>query len=446
MNIKNYFRGKKITVMGLDSKGRGLQDAKYLAEKDAEVVGTDLKKAEELSDAVSLAKQYKNLHLVLGEHRLGDFRNRDFIIRAALAPLDSPYLAEARKNNIPIVSDETLFLMYAPKVLTIGVTGTRGKTTVTHMIYEIVKEANTATQGGPVYLGGNVQGKSLLHLLDEVKEGDVIVMELDSWKLQSFAENKMSPNIAVFTTFYRDHQNYYKNNMGRYWLDKTAIFINQKEGDTLIVSPQIDGILNNKGSGVKYIVSEALPLSWKLKILGEHNRDNASLALSVARVLNIPDEVSKKVLEGFGGVPGRLEYLGEKDGIGFWNDTTATTPDATLVALEALREKKGKIIWLGGGADKALEYAEFTKIAPEFFKYAILFKGVATEKIMAIMPKELLGETYVVESMKEAFEKALAVAKRDDVILLSPGAASFGIFKNEYDRGDQFVKMFKEFK
>mgnify|MGYP001566363735 FL=1 len=114
MNIKNYFRGKKITVMGLDSKGRGLQDAKYLAEKDAEVVGTDLKKAEELSDAVSLAKQYKNLHLVLGEHRLGDFRNRDFIIRAALAPLDSPYLAEARKNNIPIVSDETLFLMYAP--------------------------------------------------------------------------------------------------------------------------------------------------------------------------------------------------------------------------------------------------------------------------------------------------------------------------------------------
>src|SRR3989338_161482 len=135
--MKNRFKGKKFTVMGLDGAGRGIKDVRYLLQNRAGVIGADLKSEEELPEAVALAKKFSNLKLILGKHRLGDFKHRDFVIRAALAPLDSPYLAEARRNGIPIVSDETFFLLNAPKIFTIGVTGTRGKTTVTHMVAEI---------------------------------------------------------------------------------------------------------------------------------------------------------------------------------------------------------------------------------------------------------------------------------------------------------------------
>ncbi|MBI5140245.1 MAG: UDP-N-acetylmuramoyl-L-alanine--D-glutamate ligase [Candidatus Vogelbacteria bacterium] len=446
--MDDSFLGKRFTIMGMDGGGRGLKDARFLLLHGVEVIGTDLRKAEEFPEAVALAKQHKNLRLVFGEHRLTDFQNRDFIIRAAKTPIDSPYLAEARKNNIPVVSDETLFLTYAPQVLTVGVTGTRGKTTVTYMIHEILKIAS-GTQVGTVcrvYLGGNVQDTAMLPLLDKIKDGDYLVMELDSWKLQSFAENKISPNIAVFTTFYRDHMDYYNGDMDRYWLDKSAIFVNQKKGDRLIVSSQVKNyrspclIGRQAISTVSPMVvgTEYLPIDWKLKILGDHNRLNAGLALAMARSLDIPDEISRKALESFNGVPGRLEYLGEKNGVKYFNDTASTSPEGTIAGLNALKDYRGKIILIGGGSDKGFEYGKYADEVKQYVRSLILFRGSASDKILKILGDDGVVVDKNIGSMSEAFSLAQSVAGSGDVILLSPGAASFGIFKNEYDRGAQF--------
>ena len=440
--MRQNFKDKRFTVMGLDADGRGLRDARYLLENGAEVIGTDLRQSVDLSEAVELAEIFSNFKLVLGEHRLKDFTDRDFIIRAALAPLDSSYLAHARAYGVPVVSDETLFLLNAPKIKTIGVTGTRGKTTVTHLMREILKAAKRRA-----CIGGNVQGTALLPLLATVREGDTIVMELDSWKLQSFAENKISPEIAIFTTFFPDHLNYYKGDRERYWEDKTAIFKNQKAKDILIVSQQVADLmkkLNAETSTGKIIVAPKIPSDWQLKLLGEHNRDNASLALAAARVLGIRDEVSKGAIANFGGVPGRLEHLGNKGGVDYYNDTAATSPEGVMVALAALN-RPGRIILLAGGADKGLDFGELVSLFGKNLKALVLFRGDASDKILRELEtkNEKFGIISDIGSMEAAFKVAREIAKRGDTVLLSPGAASFGIFKNEYDRGDQFRKLVK---
>ena len=201
MDASNYFRGKKITVMGLGLLGRGVGDTKYLAECGADLVVTDLKTREQLAESVIQLEQFKNIQFVLGEHRIEDFNNRDLILKAAGVSLDSIYIAEAKKNNIPVRMSSDLFAELSG-VQIIGVTGTRGKSTVVHMIYEILKSAVKS-----VLLGGNVRGVSNLELLKEVTPEHTAVLELDSWQLQGLGEAKMSPHIAVFTSLFADHPN-----------------------------------------------------------------------------------------------------------------------------------------------------------------------------------------------------------------------------------------------
>ena len=456
MNYKTFFKNKKITIVGLGLLGRGIGVVKFLAKNGADLIVTDLKTKEQLSSSLKKLAVFKNIKYVLGEHRLEDFRNRDMVIKAAGVPLDSPFIAEAKKNKIPIEMDASLFAKLAPTgVKIIGVTGTRGKSMVTHLLYEILKENFGSSK---VHLGGNVRGIATLPLLKKVKPGDFVVMELDSWQLQGFGESRLSPPVSLFTTFLSDHQNYYKNSMEQYFADKANIYRWQTKDGILLARPQAVKIIKEKDkAGIKgrfkVVKKSDLPANWKHNLLGEHNLENIALALSAARELGALDKVSKKAIAAFPGLPGRLEFIKEKGGIKYYNDTNATTPDAVLVALAALKKYKGKIILLGGGADKNLDYATYAKAVRQNVKALALFRGTATDKILEVLwSRSVLGRSRtdldqnkveVFDNIREAFAWAKAQAKRGDIILLSPGAASFGVFKNEYDRGDQFNKLVK---
>lgn len=436
MDYRAYFKGKKVTVMGLGLLGRGIGVIKFLADCGADILVTDLKTSEKLAPALKQLSKYKNITYVLGEHRLRDFKNKDLIIRAPNAPLNSPYLAEAKKNKIEIEQDASLFCKLAPSgVKIVGITGTRGKSTVTHLLYEILKDGKQK-----VYLGGNIRGLATLPLLKKVKAGDIVVLELDSWQLQSFGDNKISPQLALFTTFMVDHLNYYAGDMKRYLADKVNLFSSQTKDDILILGSQIKEKVKANGKVIK--PKAKLTVGWRLKMPGVHNEYNAMLAVAAARELGVKDQVIKKVLANFTGLPGRLELIKK----GYYNDTTATTPDAVMAAVHALKQYQGKIILIGGGTDKELDYTRYAQIVPKYLKGLILFKGTATDKILAALPKKLKFLVIVVDNMKEAFRQAQDLATRGDVVLLSPGAASFGIFKNEFDRGDQFNKLVKKFK
>lgn len=436
MDVSAHFRGKKVTVMGLGLLGRGVGDARYLAECGAELIVTDIKTREQLAESVAQLEAFGNVTFVLGEHRFEDFRDRDLILKAAGVPLDSSYIAEAKKNNIPVRMSADLFAEISG-VTCIGVTGTRGKSTVAHMIYASLIRANRRT-----VLGGNVRGVSTLALLGEATSEHVAVLELDSWQLQGWGEAHMSPHIAIFTTLYPDHLNYYKGDLDAYLADKANIFLYQKPEDTLILgkqcAPTVIDKYGEKIESTTLVVDETkLPDTWTLRIPGLHNRYNAALALAAARALEIPDEVSRDALEAFSGVPGRLEFIAEKDGVKVYNDTTSTTPEATLAALAAL--DPARTILIMGGADKDLDMnALLSKLAG--VKRVVLLAGTGTSRVLEFIPN-----ASVFDDFDNAVNEAFASAEQGDTILFSPAFASFGMFKNEYDRGDQFNALVKSY-
>ncbi|MEK9167754.1 MAG: UDP-N-acetylmuramoyl-L-alanine--D-glutamate ligase [Patescibacteria group bacterium] len=454
MDYKEYFKGKKVTMLGLGLLGRGVNVARFLAECGAILTITDLKTEKELAPSIKQLKKYKGLTFILGRHRLSDFREANIVIKAAGVPLDSPYINEARKHKISVLMDASLFAKLAPKeVKIIGVTGTRGKSTVVHLIHHILsrkKYKGPTFINSAVFLGGNVCGMATLPLLKKVKAGDIVVLELDSWQLQGFGDTRTSPHIAVFTTFMRDHMNYYKGNMQQYFNDKANIFKHQKKNDTLIVGSQAKKSLShNPFQGlplerVVVVVNEKdLPMSWQLHIPGVHNRYNAALAIAACRALGIAEKDIKKGVESFPGVPGRLELVRVAGGVKYYNDTTATTPDGLMAALRALGSKKHGIVLIAGGNDKELVYKDAAKLIDKTVKTLVLIKGTATEKMLRELPRRAAYPVYIVGSMKEAVAAAQKNAQKGDTVLLSPGAASFGVFKNEFDRGDQFVKIVK---
>lgn len=424
--------------MGLGLLGRGVGDARFLASQGAELIVTDLKSREELATSVEALSAFANITFVLGEHRLEDFRDRDFILKAAGVPLDSMYIEEARKAGIPIKMSASWFKELSGIPL-IGITGTRGKSTVTHMLHDILLAA-----GGKILLGGNVRGVSTLALLEEATSEHTALFELDSWQLQGFGEDRMSPELALFTTFYPDHLSYYKDDIDAYLADKANIFLYQKPEDTLILGDQmaltvIDKYESQIASKVLVAGEKTLPEGLELLVPGEHNRYDAALALAAARALGVDDAISIKALEAFLGIPGRLELVALKDGVSFYNDTNSTTPEATIVALHALAEEGGaRICLIMGGHDKGLEMKNLVELIGESTKHVSLLAGSATDRV-----KEFLPEAPVFNSLEEAISDAQKYAVPGDTVLLSPAFSSFGMFTNEYDRGDQFTAIVK---
>jgi len=435
--FEQFIKGKKVTVMGLGLLGRAVGDAKFLAECGAEVTVTDIKTEADLAKSVEILKPFSNITFALGGHREKDFSNADLVLRAPNAPLDSPYLQAAREAGVRITQSSALFAEYAD-IDIIGVTGTRGKSTTTHFIHHTLMQA-----GHTVLLGGNVQGVSTLSLLRNVEQYTAAVLELDSWQLQSFGTEKISPHIAVFTTFMRDHMNYYKGDIDRYLNDKAQIFLHQTKDDTLVVGEDAhDMIAETYGDRIQSHIVQAerslVPDTWERQVPGEHNRLNLACGVATLRAYGLSREEIEKGVETFVGVPGRLQFVRDINGVKIYNDTTATTPDAAIAALEALDTGNKNIVLIAGGADKELDMREFVREAQERTKKVILLAGTGTDNI-----KDLLPDAPVHDSLEPAVGDAFREAREGDVILFSPAFASFGMFTHEYERGEQFERIIK---
>jgi len=437
-NYDKQFKGKKITVIGLGILGRGLGYTKFLAECGADLIVTDLKTKKQLATSVKALKKFSGIKFILGEHRLRDFKNRDMVIKSAGVPLDSIYIKEAQKNKIPIEMDVSLFVKCAPGVKIIGITGTRGKSMVTALVYEILKK-NEKFLKKKIYIGGNVRGVATLPLLKKVKVGDILVCELDSWQLQGFGDSKISSHISVFTSFMPDHMNYYKNSMKKYFEDKANIFKYQKKNDILIIRPD-----------VKKLIPKNLKSQLMVVKSGNFQEENRACAIEVAKQCKIPDSKITQALKNFKGLEGRLQYVKTVKEVKIYNDNNATTPEATIAGIEVLsinfrtpgvREKK--IVLICGGADKKLPLDNFVKTVNKYCRNVIMIPGTGTDRLSS---RKLKVESYKVKDLKIAVKTALGLALRGDIILFSPAFASFGQFNNEYERNDLFMEIVKKLK
>jgi len=434
--------------MGLGSygDGSGISAALFFARRGANLLITDLRKEKELEKQLKKLDKFYSLgqiEYVLDKHRKKDFEKADLVFKNPGVPKSSPYLKIARENKIPIINDWTIFFEERPNNLLIGITGTKGKSTTATLIYEILKNVDK-----DVVLCGNI-GKSPLAILNKIKpaepacpvgrrdkEGTIVVAELSSWLLREFKTIRKpacrigrSPQIAVVTNLMPEHLDKYKS-LREYYGDKENIFKFQKKDDWLI--------LNKDDAEVKKFAKKA-----KAKIIWFSEKEGRyAAAVAVARLLGIPEKTIEQTLKNFKGVSHRLELVCEKRGVKYINDSAATMPEATIYALSSLEQHKGKIILIAGGVDKKLDYKSFVKEAKKSVKAMILLPGTATDKILKENTRNLA--THMASDMKDAVAQAKSLARKGDVVLLSPGAASFNMFKNEFDRGNQFVKEVKK--
>ncbi len=459
-------KGKKITVMGLGLHGGGIGAVRFLHALGAKLIVTDLKSKEALASSMEKLKDLKGIEYILGQHRTEDFEKVDMVVKNPSAPWNNKYIKLALEKKIPVEIDSSLFFKLCKNPI-IGVTGTRGKTTTTTLIYEILKLAGK----NPVKVGmGQI---SVLDKLNVLKKDSLVVFELSSWRLSALGRYKLSPHIAVITNIFQDHLNYYPT-MEEYIKDKKYIFLNQKAGDICImnwdnetlrkmesevkfelIKFSKDKIENGKtvhiNDGSIYLndgIDDKKVLDLKdIKLRGQHNEGNIMAAIAVANVLEIDIKTIQKAITDFKGIVHRLEFLQEIEGVKYYNDTAATSPDGAICGINSFSEP---LILIAGGSDKKLDMGELAKIISEKVKGVVFLKGEATDKIISalkkILPENSNFDFKIVDSMAKAVELAKSIATQGDVVLLSPGSASFGLFLNEFDRGDKFKEAINELK
>lgn len=451
---RGRFAGRRALVMGLGVHGGGLGVARFLAREGAMVTVTDLRPAEQLAEPLRRLADLPIIY-VLGEHRPADFTAADLVVRNPAVPRESPLLAAARAAGVAVEMEMSLFFRLCPAPI-LGLTGTKGKTTTTSLCAAIL-----AAWRPDAVVAGNM-GVSALEQLPDIGPATPVAIELSSWQLEGLAEYGLSPHVAVVTNLSPDHLNRYAT-MDDYAEAKRGIVRAQGGDDYAILNvddPLVwgfreatsarilpfgradrggdgawlaEGQLRWRFAGVEYAVPRAA-----LRLPGEHNALNALAAGLAALALGAPFAAVEAGLVRFTGVKDRLESLGEIAGIEYINDTTATAPAAAAAAVTAMERPT---ILIAGGSEKHTDFADFAAAVAPRVKAVVTLRGDATPRLTASLCAAGLDPARVhgpEGSMEAGVARATGLAVAGDVVLLSPACASFGMFRNEFHRGDTF--------
>lgn len=350
----------------------------------------------------------------------------DVVFRSPGLPFESEAIQTALKKGIEIYSQTKLFFDLCPAPI-IGVTGTKGKGTTSTLIARILEAS-----GKKVWLAGNV-GKDPFEFLDQIKPSDLVVLELSSFQLQDLHK---SPKFAVVLEISPDHLNHHKD-FDEYIEAKSNILKYQKPEDFAVLSPRLPDWFSKLGEGKKIFFDPRTVEGYERKLLGKHNLDNISAAAVTCSLLDVSEEIIKKTVRTFDPLPHRLNMIKEINGVKIVDDAFSTNIPPVLAAIDAFVEPKILIV---GGFDKGLDWTPLgEKIKKNDQVKALIVIGQVAPKILDAVKgyqgKILKGENVLWEILMQAFSLATA----GDVVIFSPGTSSFDMFKNEFDRGEQFV-------
>lgn len=481
-----WFRNKKVVVMGLGLHGGGLGTTIWMMRQGANVTVTDLRDQHVLAPSIAEVEKAfilsqkelgrdktQRVRYVLGKHDEEDFAGADLVMQNPGVPRESQYLEVARKNGVRIENEASIFFQLCPFPI-IGITGTRGKTTTTTLVGAIAKLHDRRS-----VIAGNIR-ISMLGLLDsllekkDAKKQPFVVLELSSWHLELLEQHRLSPHVGVITNIYPDHLNRYRD-LDDYASAKANIVVHQHARDIAVLNadnPMTKKIGHALHGTVMWFGLKDVPVHAKhavfvhegeviirrddkeesvvmvdeIPVPGEHNVMNVLAAVAATASAGISLEDIREGILAFTGVPNRQELLAIIRDVRWINDTTATSPDASIVALRTFGEGADhkRVILISGGADKKLEFHDWAKSVAAYAKMVILFDGTATPRMEEALREAkcaapMVGARNMDEAVKIAEEHALA----GDVVLLSPGCASFGMFLHEFDRGEQFIRAVK---
>ncbi len=437
-HLKNQYQNKKVLIVGLGLQGGGVGLAKFFSEIGAKVIVNDKKTEDQLRLSIDKLVNY-NVEFHLGGHYLEDFLSADVIFKGPSVLWTIPEILEAEKKGIPIEMELSFFAKNFPGRV-IGITGTRGKSTTTNMIFYLLKKSDFS-----VFLTGGLPGISTINYLKTLKKDDWVVMELSSWALSGFHKKKISPHIAVFTSFYPDHLNYYRS-IDEYFYDKQAIFLYQKPMDYLIINKSI--FFETKPKSQVFIYDKNNFLGSLRYLRGDHNLENAAATLKVGEILGIDKKKAIEIINDFPGIPYRQQVIGKKNNLIFVNDTTSTTPTATIKAINSFYWDYEIVLFLGGNS-KNLPFDELINQLKKV-KKIVLLAGSFTDEILSKVKKyqdRLSPKIYdnLEEAVLYGYNQAKKIKNKKPICLLfSPGATSFAMFNNEFHRGDEFNRVVKK--
>jgi len=447
--------GKKVLVMGLGRFGGGVDAVQYAARAGAQVVVTDKATPEKLSDSIALVSDLPGVVFHLGRHDAEDFAAADVVIANPAVPPDSEFLAIAHRNGRIVTSQIGLFFQSCPAPI-IGITGANGKSTTTTLTAHLLERAQAPASRrtyGKVWLSGNIGDRPLLTILDQISPRDLVVLEISSFQVEQLAQVRQGPSVALLTNLTPNHMDRY-GTFEAYCAAKEGLFQFQPlEARTPAVSifnaeDKIASSWFRKYGGQpgrKCLTFSADDVSVELQAVyalpGRANLSNLAAAMAIARCFGVSDQSVRSCLPDFKALPHRLELAADANGIRWYNDSKATTPEGTMVALSAFECPK---ILIAGGYDKHTPFDELGRRIASGTKAAILIgqtAGMIADAIRACAPKEDGAEVQFARSLQEAVELARRLAAPGDVVLLSPACASYDMFENYQQRG----RMFTEF-
>lgn len=423
-------RDARITVMGLGRFGGGLGVARWLAAQGAQILLTDLDTADHLRhslDAMTELRQSGQVRCHLGGHREQDFRETDLVIAnpAVPRPWENPYLNAARAASVPITTEIRLLTERINRERTIGITGSAGKSTTTAMVHHLLTRA-----GCRAHLGGNLGG-SLLSTLNLIQPDDWIVLEFSSFMLHWLGEGVgddtapgYSPHIAAITNIEPNHLDWH-GSFEHYRASKENITRGQQSGDHFVTIGDLP-----------HDVSPML-----LALPGEHSQRNARMAIELAhRAAGIDRAQAASLLADFRGLPHRLELVAEVDGLRFYNDSKSTTPGATVLAVQSFPDP-ARVHLIAGGYDKGSDLSSIAQLAGHL---GGLYTIGATGRAIVETTAGSGTDAAYAETLDRAVTDALARMKPGDILLLSPGCASWDQFSNFEERGERFAQLVRD--
>lgn len=447
------FENKKIFILGLARSG--YQAAKFLSGKNNKIILNDGKEEEKLDKEQINELRSLGVELVFGSHPDDILDNSfDYLIKNPGVPIDHKYVLKARELGIEVINEvEMSFRLLPENVKLIGITGTNGKTTTTTLTYEIMKKAF----GDKVFLAGNI-GYPVCSILNDVKSGDYIVMEVSCQQLENLEQFR--PNVALMTNLSPAHIDFLKS-YENYKRVKAKIFKNQTKDDVAILNIDNEDVINEtKGinSTIKYFSSKNEINGCYVKdgyiyyygdkvisldnifIAGMHNVENCMAAISIVKEFGVSNEVIVDVISNFRGVEHRLEYVDTIDGRRFYNDTEATNIKCTQIALSSFDKP---IIVILGGLERGQDFNELTPFMKNV--KAIIGIGQCRNRVLDF-GNSLNIPTYIYEHLVDGFDKCFEVSDSGDIILLSPASASWDQYKECEVRGAEFKKKVEELK
>ncbi|MEN6333401.1 MAG: UDP-N-acetylmuramoyl-L-alanine--D-glutamate ligase [Phycisphaerales bacterium] len=447
--------GRKVLVMGLGRFGGGVDAARYAAQAGAKVVVTDKAGEDKLQDSIGLLADLPGIEYHLGRHDAEDFATADVVIANPAIPLDNEFLQIARRSGRTVASQIGLFFQSCPARI-IGITGANGKSTTTTLTAHILEHARPSSPKhayGKVWLSGNIGDKPLLTILDQVRPDDLVVLEISSFQIDQLAQIRKAPKVSLLTNLTPNHLDRY-GTFEAYCASKEALFSLQTldSNDPAISifnaeDPIARSWLARYGSqaGRTCVQFSADDISSELRVPyalpGRANLSNLAAARAIARSFGVSDAAIRSCLSSFKALPHRLELVAEGKGVRWYNDSKATTPEGTMVALSAF---ECPMILIAGGYDKHTPFDELGKKIASGTKATILIGQTARMIADAVQAANRNGRKADVRfagSLAEAVETAGRLAVAGDVVVLSPACASYDMFENYQQRGRMFGEL-----